>query len=154
MHQKPQDSHPPFRDTTPTPRDEDQPTVPINALHATAFSPHAGTGEQFGKRILLLRQSVDLPRRVFALVISVSERSLASYENGYRPVTPAVLRRFIEFERFCHALAEIVQPEAIGPWLQQPNDAFDGFKPLELIDRGEMDRLWQMIFNLRSGLPA
>jgi hypothetical protein len=39
----------------------------------------------------------------------------------------------------------------VGPWLDTPNDAFSGLKPLDLIERGEMDRLWRMIFEVESG---
>jgi hypothetical protein len=39
------------------------------------------------------------------------------------------------------ALGDIMAGDTIGPWLQTPNDAFDGAKPLELIERGETDRL-------------
>lgn len=35
-----------------------------------------------------------------------------------------------------------------------PNDAFDGLKPLETIERGEIDRLWDMAYRLRSGMPG
>ncbi|MFO0865772.1 MAG: antitoxin Xre/MbcA/ParS toxin-binding domain-containing protein [Gemmataceae bacterium] len=42
----------------------------------------------------------------------------------------------------------------MGSWLQTPNETFDGLKPLEVIDRGESDRLWQMIYFLRSGTAA
>ena len=59
---------------------------------------------------------------------------------------PEVDRRLIE------ALEEVIESSAIVPWLTAPNDAFDGLKPLEVIDRGEIDRIWQMIYQLRSGV--
>jgi hypothetical protein len=37
---------------------------------------------------------------------------------------------------------------------RDPNDEFDGLKPLEVIERGEMDRLWDMIFYLESGIAS
>ena len=49
---------------------------------------------------------------------------------------------------------EVIRNDAIGPWLEQPNEAFDGLKPLEVIERGEVDRLWAMIFYLRSGVAS
>ena len=52
------------------------------------------------------------------------------------------------------ALSEVIPKEAIGPWLVQPNDAFDGLKPIEVIERGEVDRIYQMIFYLRSGVAS
>ncbi len=30
-------------------------------------------------------------------------------------------------------------------------DAFDGLKPLEVIEGGEIDRLWEMMYRLKSG---
>ena len=52
------------------------------------------------------------------------------------------------------ALAEIMPPEHIAEWLDTPNNAFDKLKPLEVIERGEIDRIWRMVFLLRSGVPS
>lgn len=51
-------------------------------------------------------------------------------------------------------LALVIKADALGPWLDAPNATFGGLKPLELIERGEADRLWHMLFDLRSGNPA
>lgn len=63
-------------------------------------------------------------------------------------------RQLKELRRVIEALGEVIQKDAISPWLKRPNDAFDGLKPLEVIERGEVDRIWQMIFYLRSGVPS
>jgi Protein of unknown function (DUF2384) len=47
-----------------------------------------------------------------------------------------------------------MKPEFIAEWLSTPNEEFDGLKPLEVIERGEMDRLWDMIFYLESGIAS
>jgi hypothetical protein len=47
-----------------------------------------------------------------------------------------------------------VEADAISSWLDTPNEAFDGLKPLEVIERGEIDRLWNMIFYLESGVGS
>ena len=39
-------------------------------------------------------------------------------------------------------------------WLDAPNPAFEGLKPLEVIERGQVDRLWQMVFLVESGTPS
>ncbi|NQT41231.1 MAG: DUF2384 domain-containing protein [Planctomycetes bacterium] len=82
----------------------------------------------------------------------MSTRSLASIEQGKR-ASETVTRRLTEIRRVVVALSEVVNKEAIGPWMVRPNQAFDGLKPLEVIERGEADRIWQMIFQLRSGVP-
>ncbi len=49
-------------------------------------------------------------------------------------------------------LAEIVKPSSIPQWLETPNKAFDELTPLEVLERGEIDRLCTMIFYLESGV--
>jgi Protein of unknown function (DUF2384) len=64
------------------------------------------------------------------------------------------LRQIKELERFRARLAEVVAAVAIPAWLDTPNESFGGLKPLEVIERGEIDRLWQMIFYLESGVAS
>jgi len=52
------------------------------------------------------------------------------------------------------ALGKVVKRESIGRWLENPQDAFDGSTPLQVIERGEIDRLWRMIYRLESGEPG
>jgi Protein of unknown function (DUF2384) len=58
-----------------------------------------------------------------------------------------------EIERFQERLAEVVNPEAIPAWLEKPNPAFDGLKPLEVIERGAIDRLleYDLLPGIRRG---
>ena len=56
--------------------------------------------------------------------------------------------------RLLHALAEIVKEDVVAEWLETPSEVLDGLKPLELIERGEVDRIWQIISALRSGGPT
>jgi hypothetical protein len=57
-------------------------------------------------------------------------------------------------ERLTNALSEVIKKESLGKWLKTPNQAFGGMKPVEVIERGESDRLWEMIYFLRSGVPS
>ncbi|PZR72924.1 MAG: hypothetical protein DLM52_12000 [Chthoniobacterales bacterium] len=53
--------------------------------------------------------------------------------------------------RVRHALGAIIRDQSVDEWLQRPNKQFDGSTPLQVIERGETDRLWQMIWQLREG---
>lgn len=106
-----------------------------------------------GGTMLALRSRLKLNRDVFARMLPVSTRSLATIESGGQP-SEAVRRSIAELRRIVDALAEVITPETVGQWMTTPNDAFDGLKPLELIERGEVDRIWQMVFVLRSGVPS
>ncbi len=102
---------------------------------------------------LELRQRLQLSQAVFARLLPVSVRTLATLESG-APATDVVSRRMTELKRLTEALAEVIKRESLGKWLQTPNEAFDGLKPIEVIDRGEIDRLWSMIYFLRSGVAV
>ena len=107
-----------------------------------------------GAGVAGVRARMGLTREQFGRLAGVSVRSLASWESGTgRPGTQARVR-LKELERFCEALGAIVRPEAIGEWITTPNPAFEGFKPIELFERGEADRLWKMIHQFEGGSAA
>ena len=100
-----------------------------------------------------LRTGINLTQTEFAKLFPISVRSLAGIETGTAP-SESTTRRFQELNRLIVALQEIMKTASVGTWLLKPNNAFDGLKPIEVIDRGEIDRLWSMIFYLRSGSPS
>lgn len=104
-------------------------------------------------RSLQLRARLGMNRETFARLVPMSTRNLANIEGG-KPPSANVLRQLQELRRVVDALGQVIQREAIGPWLEQPNSAFEGLKPIEVIERGEVDRIWQMIYYLRSGVPS
>lgn len=100
-----------------------------------------------------LRTELHLTQAQFARLLPVSVRSMATLEGGTPPTEP-VARRLTELGRLTTALSEVIKQESLGRWLQTPNPAFDGSKPLEVIERGESDRLWEMVYFLRSGVAS
>lgn len=103
--------------------------------------------------VAALRAKLHLPRKTFSRLTGFSERAIADWEKG-KTVSEPGLRRIREIERLQERLAEVVAPESIPQWLETPNPAFDGLKPLEVIERGEIDRLWTMISYLESGVAS
>ena len=102
---------------------------------------------------LRLRDRLGLNPETFARLVPMSTRNLASVESGKSP-SKVVMRHLKELTRVVDALSEVIQEDAIGPWMEEPNDAFGGLKPIEVIERGEVDRIWQMVFYLRSGIVS
>jgi DNA-binding transcriptional regulator YiaG len=82
-----------------------------------------------------------------------SLRAVSNWSQGSKP-SSSTGRRLAETKRLFAALEKLVSPEAIGPWLKDPNPAFDGSTPLQVIERGETDRIWRMVYELESGEPA
>jgi len=82
-----------------------------------------------------------------------SLRAISNWSQGSKP-SSSTSRRLTEIQRLFAALENLVSPAAIGPWLKDPNPAFDGSTPLQVIERGESDRIWRMVYELESGEPA
>jgi DNA-binding transcriptional regulator YiaG len=86
-------------------------------------------------------------------ITGFSLRAVSNWSHGSKP-SSSTARRLTEIKRLFAALENLVSPEAIGPWLKEPNLAFNGSTPLQVIERGETDRIWRMVYDLQSGEPA
>ena len=106
-----------------------------------------------GVSVRELRDHLGLNRKLFSRLTGYSERAVADWEAG-KELSDSTRQRLTEIQRLQLALARVMKAEFVGPWLQIPNPAFGGFKPLEVIERGEIDRLWNMIFYLESGVAS
>ena len=93
-----------------------------------------------------------LKREELGRLTGFSLRALAEWASGKFPSQPAK-RRLHEIRRLLDALAHIVKRESIPQWLHRPNEAFAPLTPLQVIELGEMDRLWAMVHDLASGQP-
>ena len=102
---------------------------------------------------LQLRDQLQMQRVVFCRVVNVSERTIAKVEATAERVEK-LFRPYNEVFRLTEALSDVVDPDSLGTWFQTPNASFGELKPMEVIERGEIDRLWEMVFRLRSGMPG
>src|SRR5581483_1473489 len=94
-----------------------------------------------------LCETYELRREELGRLTGFSLRALAEWASGKLPSQPAK-RRLQEVRRLLDALAEIVKRESITKWLHQPNEAFDRLTPLQVIELGEIDRLWAMVHEM------
>lgn len=94
-----------------------------------------------------------MKRAMFGRVVNVSERTIAKVESSAMLVDK-LQRPYNEIFRLVKALSEVVDSGSLGTWFATPNDAFHGLKPIEVIERGEIDRLWEMVYRLRSGMAG
>src|SRR5262245_44375895 len=97
-----------------------------------------------GPSVAELRQSLGLTRKLFSRLTGYSERAIAEWESG-KEQSDSSRQRLMEIHRLREALTLVVPTEQVGSWLLEPNKALDGFKPLEIIERGEIDRIWRLL---------
>jgi len=91
-----------------------------------------------------------LSNEALSRVTGASPRTVA-YWNAGTPPQRSTAQKIREVTRLFDALADIIDKKVIGQWLQRPNQQFDGSTPLQVMERGETDRLWRMIWQLREG---
>lgn len=100
--------------------------------------------------VKVLCRDYHLKREELGRLTGFSLRALAEWAADKIPSQPAV-RRLREVRRLLDALAEIVPPASIPAWLHKRNPAFENMTPLQVIELGEIDRLWAMIHEVGSG---
>ncbi len=101
-----------------------------------------------------LREGYGVNQGMMVRLSGYSPRSIISWAKGTKVTRPAAIK-FTELGRLFEALADLTQNrEEVTAWLETPNDAFEGSTPLQVIERGESDRIWRMIYFLRSGEPG
>jgi hypothetical protein len=102
---------------------------------------------------LELRERLQMTREGFGRLVNVSVRTIAEAELNKSDVAK-LKRPYAEVGRLYRALSDVIDEGAIGPWFATPNDAFGGLKPMEVIERGEIDRLWDMVYRLQAGVAG
>ena len=109
--------------------------------------------QRSGLALYSWRKEVGLNRPTFARLASVSERTLATYEKLPQLSAPAKAQ-VTEAVRLIKALSEFIPVQELAAWLQTPNSGFDGRSPKEMIEAGERDLLWEMVYQTRQGACA
>lgn len=59
-----------------------------------------------------------------------------------------------DLETFRQRLAMVVKEEFIEEWLDRPNSAFGDRKPIDLVNQGDFEPLFRMLYRLESGEPG
>lgn len=113
---------------------------------------HRGAKDYAG----LLRQysaTFKMPQPVVGRLTGFSARSVAKWSEGVLPSSKQE-KALVEMDRLLDGLARVMRPAQIGQWLKSPNPAFDGSTPIQVVERGELDRIWRMLYDLESGQPG
>lgn len=99
-----------------------------------------------------LRKRCAISQELLSRLLDVSLRTASGLESG--KVAPSRIRRNLtQVSRLAEALAEAMDCSHVGRWLAEPNEMLGGLKPVEAIERGQIDLVWQVVQGLRTGSP-
>ncbi len=122
-------------------------------LALTAFRFNHRGAKDYAGLLQHYRTAFNMPQPLVVRLTGFSPRSVAKWSEGVPP-SPKQEKALVEMDRLLDGLARVMQPAQVGQWLKSPNPAFDGSTPLQVVERGEMDRIWRMLFDLESGQPG
>jgi DNA-binding transcriptional regulator YiaG len=100
-----------------------------------------------------LAERFAIPQDTLSRLSGFSLRAVAQWASGKAPSAPAK-KVFSEMDRLLDALARLMKPKEVGQWLKHPNPAFDGSSPVQVIERGQTDRIWRLLYYAESGEPG
>ncbi|MGA7127972.1 MAG: hypothetical protein WBZ19_16790 [Chthoniobacterales bacterium] len=106
--------------------------------------------ERTTEQVSSLAEEAGMNYDMLAKALSVSRRSISGWLSGQEPERINRVR-INEFGRLVAELRTIVKPERLKAWWNQPVANFAGSTPLQVLERGEIDRLWRMIWEIREG---
>lgn len=133
---------------------QEQPTTDRLQEAPATYGIAPKTGQAVARALKHLRTEFGLSLNLLVKLSGFSPRALANWEGGAKATAPAE-RKFIELQRLFEAIAGLTQDRKdVARWMQEPTPAFDGSTPAQVIERGETDRLWRMVYYMESGEPG
>ncbi len=99
------------------------------------------------------RELLGLTQQDMSSLTGISIRKISGIERGEHKPDRDDSRRINEIQRLQTELTHILEADVIGDWLQEPNEYFLGLTPIQVIQRGESDRVWRLIWRLQDGVP-
>ncbi len=106
-----------------------------------------------GADVQKIAQKFGLQQEVVSRMTGFSLRAVAAWAGGKPPSAP-VKRALTEMDRLLDALSRLMKPKDVGQWLKHSNAAFDGSTPVQVIERGQSDRIWRLLYHIESGEPG
>ena len=100
-----------------------------------------------------VRLFLGLGREEFARLGGLTEETVSHWEEG-KTIEGSLRGRAEELSGLLKSLTDVMRAESVAGWLSRPNQAFDGLKPSEVIERGDYDRIRLKIYQLQSGIPT
>lgn len=128
-------------------------TAPSARVKETAAVYHPAMKVASPPAIEQIAAKFGLRQETLSRMTGFSLRAVAGWSNGKTPSTP-VRRALVEMDRLLDGLSRLMKPKDVGRWLKEPNPALDGSTPVQVIERGQTDRIWRLLYFLESGEPG
>lgn len=128
-------------------------STPAPRVKETAALYHPAMNPAEPPAIEKIAEKFGLRQETLSRMTGFSLRAVAGWSNGQTPSAP-VRRALVEMDRLLDHLARLMKPRDVGRWLKSPNSALDGATPVQVIESGQVDRIWRLLYFVESGEPG
>lgn len=104
------------------------------------------------KQILKHCETLGLDLNILASCLAVNPKTVQRWREGSAQPNEAGLRALEKLEAICQLAARLLKKEALKPWFHSPNETLGGERPADLLSRGELDQVRNVLGMLEWGI--
>lgn len=103
-------------------------------------------------RILRHCESLGLDTDLLASCLAVNPKTIRRWQEASAQPNEAGLRSLDKLEAICRLAARILKKDSVKAWFQSPAETLGGERPAELLARGELDQVRNVLGMLEWGI--
>ena len=104
------------------------------------------------KQILKYCEALDLDSNILASCLAVNPKTIQRWHEGSAQPNEGGLRALEKLEAIYQLAARLLKKDALKLWFQAPNETLGGERPADLLSRGELDQVRNVLGMLEWGI--
>ena len=105
----------------------------------------------YAKKLEQIREEAKLSRNDVARILGTTSRTVFRWARGNTPRGES-RERLLELAAVVDQLSKVMRPEAASAWLFEPNPLLDMQRPVDLVGRGDYQRVCAAITAIAEGV--
>ena len=106
------------------------------------------------ERIEAIQRSAEITAREIAQLLDTTPETISRWRGGKTEPHPKMRDSLLQLEWLVSELAELYRPQQAHLWLFSPHKLLNGERPVDLVRRGQTERVLQVIAQLKDGAYA
>lgn len=104
------------------------------------------------KRILKHCEELGLAPDLLASCLAVNPKTIQRWQEGNARPNEAGLRALDKLEAICRLAGRLLKKDAVKAWFQAPNKTLGEERPADMLARGELDQVRNVLGMLEWGI--
>ena len=104
------------------------------------------------KQILKHFEALGLDSNILASCLAVNPKTIQRWQEGSAQPNEGGLRALEKLETIYQLAARLLNKDALKPWFQAPHETLGGERPADLLSRGELDQVRNVLGMLEWGI--